>query len=133
MKENRIFRPVPGLSREDEEKQLAEIIGIAQENLERISRRGGQLREELHDLMETYGPKDKEALALFHNTQTQMLENERDLVRCKKARKKPYFGRIDFRDAKYPQDESYYVGRVGISRAGSEPVVIDWRAPLAAV
>ena len=25
MKENRIFRPVPGLSREDEEKQLAEI------------------------------------------------------------------------------------------------------------
>lgn len=133
MKENRTFRPVPGLSREDEEKQLAEIIGIAQENLERISRRGGQLREELHDLMETYGPKDKEALALFHNTQTQMLENERDLVRCKKARKKPYFGRIDFRDAKYPQDESYYVGRVGISRAGSEPVVIDWRAPLAAV
>ena len=51
MKENRTFRPVPGLSREDEEKQLAEIIGIAQENLERISRRGGQLREELHDLM----------------------------------------------------------------------------------
>lgn len=133
MKENRTFRPVPGLGREDEERQLEEIIGIAQENLERTEKRGKDLQEELHDLMETYGSKDKEALALFHNTQTQMLENKRDLVRCRKARNKPYFGRIDFRDAKLPQDESYYVGRVGIAKAGSEPVVIDWRAPLAAV
>ncbi len=39
MKENRTFRPVPGLGREDEERQLEEIIGIAQENLERIGRR----------------------------------------------------------------------------------------------
>lgn len=133
MKEKKAFRPIPGLSREEEEKQLAEIIELAQANLTRTEGYIRSLSEELHDLMETYGPKDKEGLALLHNTQSQLQENQRDLLRCQRARKKPYFGRIDFRDLKLPQEESYYVGRVGISRNGSEPVVIDWRAPVASV
>lgn len=129
----KVFRPIPGLSREAEEAQLARIIGIAQANLEKTEKSGTQLSDELHDLMETYGTKDKEALSLFHNTQSQLRENQRDLIRCKKARKKPYFGRIDFRDPKLPCAESYYVGRVGISENSSEPAVIDWRAPVASV
>lgn len=127
------FRPIPGLSREAEEAQLARIIGIAQDNLEKAEKYSGRLSDELHELMETYGTKDKEALALFHNTQAQLQETRMDLLRCRKARNKPYFGRIDFRDQKIPYAESYYVGRVGISRNGSEPVVIDWRAPIASV
>lgn len=127
------FRPIPGLSREAEEAQLARIIGIAQDNLEKAEKYSGRLSDELHELMETYGTKDKEALALFHNTQAQLQETRMDLLRCRKARHKPYFGRIDFRDQKIPYAESYYVGRVGISRNGSEPVVIDWRAPIASV
>ncbi len=127
------FRPVPGLSREDEEKQLKEIIDIAQANLIRTESYVKALSDEYHDLVETYGPKDKEALAMLHNTQAQMRERQRDLVRCRKARKTPYFGRIDFKDASQPQEESYYVGRVGISKEAAEPVVIDWRAPLASV
>ena len=96
------FRPVPGLSREDEEQQLKEILGIAQENLTRTESYVRQLNEEYHDLVETYGPKDKEALAMLHNTQAQMRERQRDLVRCRKARKTPYFGRIDFKDPGVP-------------------------------
>lgn len=42
-------------------------------------------------------------------------EDERELVRYEKARKKPYFGRIDFRDPKAKADEAYYIGRVGIT------------------
>lgn len=133
MKEKKASRPIPGLSREEEEKQLAEIIGIAQNNLTRTEGYIRQLSEELYDLRETYGPKDKEALSLLRNTQSQLRENQRNLVRCQKARKKPYFGRIDFKDSKLSQEESYYVGRVGISGSGSEPVVIDWRAPVASV
>lgn len=127
------FRPIPGLTREAEEAQLREITGIAQDNLEKAEKYSGQLSDELHELMETYGTRDKEALTLFHNTQAQLRENQRELLRYRKARNKPYFGRIDFRDPKIPYAESYYVGRVGISRDGSEPVVIDWRAPIASV
>lgn len=54
-------------------------------------------------------------------------------MRYEKARKKPYFGRIDFRDPKAKADEAYYIGRVGITDSSSDPVVLDWRAPIASV
>lgn len=133
MNEKKAFRPVPGLSREAEEKQLALILDTAQENLERTRKHIQDLLEDLHDLIETYGPKDKEALSLLHNTQSQLRENQRDLLRYERARKKPYFGRIDFKDSKIPWEESYYVGRVGITRESTEPLVIDWRAPVASI
>ena len=133
MKEKKTFRSIPGLSREEEEKQLADILTIAQGNLKHTREQIRSLSEEVYDLMETYGPKDKEALSLLRNTQAQLEDTKRNLVRCEKARKKPYFGRIDFRDQKLPQEESYYVGRVGISDKDSEPVVIDWRAPVASI
>lgn len=133
MKEKRAFRPVPGLSREAEEKQLAFIIDTAQENLEKTRKDIKTLSEDVHDLIETYGPKDKEGLSLLHNTQAQLRESRRELQRYERARKKPYFGRIDFKDAKLPREESYYVGRVGITKDSTEPLVIDWRAPVASV
>lgn len=51
----------------------------------------------------------------------------------RKRARKPYFGRIDFKDPNVKGDESYYIGRVGIAKNNSEPVVLDWRAPIASV
>lgn len=136
MKENTktaVSRPVPGQSREAEEAQLRQIIEIAQRNLEKTDREVEKLSGELHELMESYGPKDKEALSMLRNTQLQFQESRRDLLRLQKARKKPYFGRIDFKDPRQAQEESYYIGRVGIAKTLSEPAVIDWRAPVASV
>lgn len=133
MKSDSTPRPIPGLSREEEEKQLADIIRTAQENLTRTENYIRQLTDELDDLMEVYGTKDKEAMALLHNTHSQIQENRRDLLRCQKARKKPYFGRIDFKDPRQPREEAYYIGRVGIAGKDAEPLVIDWRAPVASV
>ncbi len=133
MNEKKTFRPVPGLSREAEEKQLALILDTAQENLEKTRKNIQTLSEDIHDLIETYGPKDKEGLSLLHNTQSQLRESQRELLRYERARKKPYFGRIDFKDSKIPWEESYYVGRVGITKDSTDPLVIDWRAPVASV
>lgn len=133
MKKEINHKKVYGLSREDEEKQLQEIIQIAQENLERTEKYNKELVEELEDLRESYGTNDKEVLALWHNTESHYQQNKQDLLRCLKAREKPYFGRIDFKDPKVKWEESYYVGRVGIAKDGIAPVVIDWRAPLASV
>ncbi len=133
MSANHTYRPVPGLDREAEEKELEKIIATAQENLTKTEAYIRQLTDELDDLMEVYGTKDKEAMALFHNTHSQIQEHKRALLRCIKARRKPYFGRIDFQDPKQPHEESYYVGRVGIAGSDAQPLVIDWRAPVASV
>ena len=56
-------------------------------------------------------------------------ENERNIVRCEKARKKPYFGRIDFKDPRQKSQESYYIGRVGIAKNDIRSLwSLNWRA-----
>ena len=122
-----------GTSREAEEQQLKRILKVAQDNLNRAEGHQKGLSEQLQDMLESYDTRDKEVLALWHNTESLFQESKRDLLRCIKARKKPYFGRIDFKDAGLSEPESYYVGRVGISPDGVEQLVIDWRAPMASV
>ncbi len=124
---------VLGISREAEEQQLEKILTVAQNNLERTERHQAGLSEQMKEMLGSYDSKDKEMQALWRNTESLFRESNRDLLRCIKARKKPYFGRIDFNAAGFSEAESYYVGRVGISESGVEPLVIDWRSPIASV
>lgn len=133
MHRKNIKRKAYGSSREDEEKQLAEIIDVAQKNLERTEKYNKELTEELEDLRNSYTTRDKEIQVLWNNAKSHYQQNRQELMRCLKAREKPYFGRIDFKDPKVEYEESYYIGRVGIIKDGVEPLVIDWRAPLASV
>lgn len=133
MKEEKSTKTIYGLSRVEEEKQLADIIQVAEDNLEWTKQHYEGLAEQLRDQLEIFDTNDKEGLALWFNTQSQFKESQRDLSRCLKARKKPYFGRIDFIDANLRKEETYYIGRVGIAKNNSKPLVIDWRAPVASV
>ncbi|EGT3616736.1 ATP-dependent DNA helicase [Clostridium perfringens] len=46
----------------------------------------------------------------------------------------PYFGRVTFNDLEFDQNDTLYVGRFGVTPEGSyEPVVVDWRAPVASL
>lgn len=126
-------RPVPGVERADEEKYLAETIEVAQKNLEHARESVKKLNEDLEDLMEVYSATDREGRFLWNNAKAQLKETVSGLARYEKARKKPYFGRIDFRDGHGKREESYYIGRVGIARTATEPAVIDWRTPVASV
>lgn len=124
---------VPGISREEEEQQLKKILEVAQKNLERSERQQAGLSEQLKEMLDSFDSRDKEMQALWNNTESLFQESRQDLLRSIKARKKPYFGRIDFTGAGLSEAESYYVGRVGISSDGVNPMVIDWRAPIASV
>lgn len=48
---------IPGLTREEEEAQLAKVIGIAEQNLEQAKADIRSANEDLADLMETYDRK----------------------------------------------------------------------------
>lgn len=124
---------LPGITREAEEAHLAQTIEITQQNLDKNIAQEQSLKEDIHTLLETYGPKDVEALSLIDNTQLMYETVKRDRSRLEKARKKPYFGRIDFYDEDSKKDEALYIGRVGISKNIIDKVVIDWRAPVASV
>lgn len=124
---------IPGVTLEDETKMLSDILAIADENLNRAKASVQNLADELHELKEVYDVEDKEGLALWFNTDARFQQVRQELLRMEHSRKKPYFGRIDFIDSKLLKDECYYIGKSAIAKGTADPVVIDWRAPIASV
>ncbi|KXG75486.1 RNA polymerase recycling motor HelD [Thermotalea metallivorans] len=56
----------------------------------------------------------------------------RDIEHLKRSRNHPYFGRIDFQEARRDDVEIIYIGKYGLHDRDREiPVVVDWRAPIA--
>lgn len=46
----------------------------------------------------------------------------------------PYFGKVSFREEDFNDQEEIYIGKFGVTPEGSyEPVVVDWRAPVASL
>lgn len=127
------MRKLPGITRQDEERKLQRTISIAEKKLENTRRNVQALADELHEMLEVFDENDKEALALWHNTDARFMQVNQNLRCAQQARKKPYFGRIDFRDKNIGRDEVYYIGRSVIAENPAEPEVIDWRAPIASV
>ena len=124
---------LPGITRQDEEKRLQHTLEIAQRKVDANRQSVQALAEELHAMQEEFDENDKEAQALWHNADARFKFVNQDLRRAEQARKKPYFGRIDFRDKKLKKNEVYYIGRSVIADNPAEPEVIDWRAPIASV
>ena len=124
---------LPGITRQDEEKRLKHTLEIAQRKVDANRQSVQALAEELHAMQEEFDENDKEAQTLWHNADARFKFVNQDLRRAEQARKKPYFGRIDFRDKKLKKYEVYYIGRSVIADNPAEPEVIDWRAPIASV
>ncbi len=64
---------------------------------------------------------------------TRFLEmTERNLRQLDVVRTKPYFSRIDFRPEGAEQVSPLYIGKTSLFRADNfEPVIVDWRSPVA--
>ncbi len=124
---------LPGITRRDEEEKLQRTVSVAQRKLDNTKANVQSLADELHEMLEVFDEKDKEMLSMWHNTDARFIQANQHLKCAQQARKKPYFGRIDFRDKAIGKDEVYYIGRSVIADNPAEPEVIDWRAPIASV
>ena len=124
---------IPGITLKEEKETLAEILSIAENNLNRTKESVQNLANELHELKEVYDASDKEGLAQWFNTDARFKQVRQEVLRYERSRKKPYFGRIDFADTNHLNKECYYIGKAVIAKDAAKPHVIDWRAPIASV
>ena len=53
------------------------------------------------------------------------------LTRVKRLLKAPYFAKVQLQYAPDEEPEEYYIGSAGVSENALEPLVIDWRSPVA--
>jgi DNA helicase-2/ATP-dependent DNA helicase PcrA len=82
--------------------------------------------------------KRYESIPRYHGyeLEEQALELQRTIMRQKLsiAAKEPYFGRLDFQESGAASPVPLYIGKVGIEdEAANQPIVIDWRAPIASL
>ena len=122
-----------GTDRSDEERKLERIKKVADANVEKTRQSVASLQEELHELQDVYDLDEKEGLAQWFNKDARFAEVRQDLLRAERARKKPYFGRIDIDDEDNGKRESLYIGKTAVWEDPKNPEVIDWRAPISSV
>ncbi|SDW98476.1 DNA helicase-2 / ATP-dependent DNA helicase PcrA [Marininema mesophilum] len=61
-------------------------------------------------------------------------QRQQQRKRLEKAAPAPYFGRLDFKPESSETTASLYIGKAGVEGAdGKDPLVIDWRAPIASL
>lgn len=68
-------------------------------------------------------------------TNAKFLElDSRHLDELRRAKEKPYFGRVDFKEKHSSNVEKLYIGKVSLpDKEFKKPLIIDWRAPIANV
>lgn len=118
---------------QQEEQKLREVFQLAREKRDKTRATIQELAVDLDEMREQIDDGEVESLTLWHNAESQLQQYQREILRCEKACKQPYFGRIDLVGEKQKQLETYYIGRVGIQDSEADPIVIDWRAPVASV
>ena len=126
-------KKLPGKTRRAEEQHLKETLEIIRKNVDRYAEEVAALRTDIDDMQAHFHDDNPELINTLENTYTMYDFQNRTLDRNRRALKKPYFGRIDFYDETLDTNEAFYIGKCGISKDATHPLVIDWRAPVANV
>ncbi|MHB8131231.1 MAG: helicase domain-containing protein, partial [Mobilitalea sp.] len=119
--------------RQLEEQHLEHCVKVIQHNIEDYFQKYKEASDETKELYDNYRSNNPE----LHNDLVVGLDMkskmERTLNKNLLAIKKPYFGRIDYRETVDQENYCLYLGKNGIRKNTSENMIIDWRAPISSV
>ncbi len=116
-----------------EEQHLEQCVAVIQQNVDKYTQEYKKLGEETKELYDNYRSNNPElhndlVIGLDMKSQVERILNKNLL-----ALKKPYFGRIDYRETGDQTSYCLYLGKNGVRRNITENMIIDWRAPICSV
>ncbi len=123
----------PILERKKEEQHLEQCVKTINQNIADYLQKYTEASAETKELYDNYRSNNPELhndLVIGLDMKSKM---QRTLNRNLLALKKPYFGRIDYKEVGDKESYSLYLGKNGIRRKTSENMIIDWRAPISSV
>lgn len=116
-----------------EELHLQSCLKEIQRNIDDYNKKYSDISAETKELYDNYrsdNPELHNDLVIGLDMKSMM---ERLLHKNLAAIKKPYFGRIDYKEAGENEACTLYLGKNGIRRNISENLIIDWRAPVSSI
>lgn len=124
-----------------EESKLEEILNIiSNEILTYLDRRKNvtkNILEARKQFLEEY-KEDENEVATYFDRESYVKEEayrtiDKRLMEFTKLKEVPYFGKVTFKEDEDVPDD-IYIGRYGLTLEGDfEPLIVDWRAPIAAL
>lgn len=124
-----------------EKEKLKGVISLIKEEILRYVRSRKEFAEYIVDyrkkVIEEYRDDEDKIIEYFDHERFVKEETYKTIDKKLKEltilKDSPYFGRIDFSEESYGID-TIYIGRFGLTlEESNEPVVIDWRAPVASL
>ncbi|MDF2521266.1 MAG: helicase [Clostridia bacterium] len=115
----------------EELKRLEYTLDYVEENLKTMTMRKSTLDKDIEQGKRHYNSESSQAyIDLMIGT---MLQDRADvkLRNLIAARSKPYFARVDFKEAEKTETEKIYIGKMALIREeDQELIIVDWRAPV---
>lgn len=115
-----------------EQKNLERCVQVIKNNIAFYEKEIAIMSADIKDMYERYRDNDPEIFVELSNTITMNENMKAFLKKNQRALKKPYFGRIDIVSENGKQ-EKFYLGKGGVMKDSTTILVVDWRAPIAAV
>ncbi len=118
-----------------EVKRLAMTRKYMEDLIESITESQRKSQEEIRQAYLDLDPTDSSQsyISILINSQLQEY-GKRHFEQLTRGLEKPYFARIDFKPEGNQEFNSYYIGKCSVpTQNDQEPLVIDWRSPIASL
>ncbi|WP_461205899.1 HelD family protein [Clostridium sp. DL1XJH146] len=128
--------------KELEEDYLNKTINLIREEIirfiEKRKKAANYIRDYRKEAMDEYKDDEDEVTKYFDHERFYKEESfsyiDRKLKELSILKDSPYYGKVEFVDEEYDELENIYIGRFGVTiEESNEPIVVDWRAPIASL
>ena len=117
-----------------EKNRLEETIRYMSDYLDKIRLRQDVYRDEVKEAFVNLDYLDSSQSYITILVNARQLDNSRESMdQVERAIDKPYFARIDFQAYRETCPAKYYIGKLSLFDENYDPLMIDWRAPIASI
>ena len=125
-----------------EREKLSQVVEIIHSEIcnyiEKRKNIGQNILKFRKEVLEEYKDDDDKIIEYFDHERFTVEESfktiDRRLKELNVLSVSPYFGKVNFKEDGYDEEESICIGRFGMTKEDEyEPIVVDWRAPIASL
>lgn len=116
-----------------EEQHLENCKSIIRENIRQYEQQEQAYKKEITELFQEVRHGEGDSYGRLIAEQNILEHTQNSLRKNRAALQKAYFGRIDYTDKTFKEEESYYIGKNGITKDRTNVIIVDWRAPVSSV
>lgn len=113
----------------EEKQRLKYTINCVEDEIHQLEKDNSKIGSEMREAYMELDSRERSyssytTIMIDTNLQDDLIEKHAGLL---KAKKSPYFARIDLRNNDSAEKMKYYIGKMAVSKKDdSEPLVIDW-------